>query len=279
MLPIMKKNVLIGITTLFVVLITIFLMQQPSHDREWSEDVEHLPSVTIEGSEFTIDRIRDWKYDEEGVVEKDYREGRVYDISKIKNLWFYAAPFGNWEGIAHTFLVFEFDGEKGDPSRFLSLSIEARKESDESYSAFRGLFRNFELIYVWATERDLTTRRAFTQDVLMYKLNASNDVIQSVLRDLLEETNDIFKEPRWYNTLFNNCTNELVYSANRTNTGLFPLHYSRFFAGFADNFLFEQGYIETDITDFEQLEQQVNKKELLKKLNVEPQTISEKLRQ
>ena len=50
---------------------------------------------------------------------------------------------------AHTLLLFEFEGD-----RLLGLTIEARRERNEDYSALRGIFNAFELAYVWGTARD-----------------------------------------------------------------------------------------------------------------------------
>ena len=49
---------------------------------------------------------------------------------------------------------FGFDG--GD---YVCISIETRKEVGENYSALRGFFRQFELTYVVADERDLVRLR------------------------------------------------------------------------------------------------------------------------
>ena len=51
--------------------------------------------------------------------------------------------------IAHTMVSFGFSG-----SDYICFSIETRKEKGEGYSAIKGLFRQFELVYVAADERD-----------------------------------------------------------------------------------------------------------------------------
>ena len=61
-----------------------------------------------------------------------------------------------WMGpaIAHTFLSFGFAG--GD---HLAISIETRKEKGEGYSTVKGFFRQYELYYVVADERDVIRLR------------------------------------------------------------------------------------------------------------------------
>jgi len=58
-------------------------------------------------------------------------------------------------GAAHTFVSFGF--KSGD---FLAISIEIRKEKGESFSAWRGLLKRYELMYVIADERDVIKLRA-----------------------------------------------------------------------------------------------------------------------
>jgi Domain of unknown function (DUF4105) len=48
-------------------------------------------------------------------------------------------------------------GFEGD--QYLAISIETRKEKGEAYSALRGFFRQYELIYVVADERDVVRLR------------------------------------------------------------------------------------------------------------------------
>ena len=52
--------------------------------------------------------------------------------------------------IAHPIVSFDF----GDEGR-VAISVETRKQVGESYSAIRGFFRYYELIYTIADERDV----------------------------------------------------------------------------------------------------------------------------
>ena len=56
--------------------------------------------------------------------------------------------------LAHTIVSWEFDD-----GRHLAVSIETRKERGEVYSALRGFFRQYELYYVVADERDVVRLR------------------------------------------------------------------------------------------------------------------------
>ncbi len=114
------------------------------------------------------------------------------------------SPASDW--VAHTFLLLEFTD-----NRVVGVSIEARQEEGETYSPFWGLFNNYELLFSWASARDLLERRAVFLDhtVEVYPLNLSIAHEQSLLRKFLKTTSQLETTPRFYNTLFHNCTNEL----------------------------------------------------------------------
>ena len=76
-----------------------------------------------------------------------------YDLSKLEE-GDILASYWMGDDIAHIFLSFGFGG-----SDYLSFSIETRKEVGESYSTLAGFFRNYELYYVAADERDLVRLR------------------------------------------------------------------------------------------------------------------------
>ena len=46
--------------------------------------------------------------------------------------------------MAHTYFVFDFEDQPP-----VAISVEARRERGESYDVVRGMFNEFELIYIW----------------------------------------------------------------------------------------------------------------------------------
>jgi hypothetical protein len=105
--------------------------------------------------------------------------------------------------MAHTIVSWDF--EDAPP---LAISIETRKEVGEQYSAVRGFFRQFELYYVVADERDvirLRTNQRGDQGYL-YRLDWSPDDARALLLAYLAEVNRIAGSPSWYNAFDHNCT-------------------------------------------------------------------------
>ena len=243
----MKKYLRILFIFIFLIIIWCIInvsLKTPSHERDWVDDLERLSQIRmLSDSEFEIQNLRDWTYDGQTIVSKTWTSD-TFDINNLENVWFYKQPFWKWEWVAHTFLVFEFNTWE-----YLGVSVEARKEKWEEYSGFTWIFNNFELVYQWATEKDLLTRRAvyIWDDIHQYKLNISPEEWIFILKQLIKTTQSIEAWPRFYNTLRHNCTNELAQSINKWEVfPWIPRNISMIFTGFSDKYLTKLGYIENN---------------------------------
>jgi hypothetical protein len=186
---------------LFAIVLGWWLSLAPSNDRDWQPDVANPATATIDGDRLTIRNLRNFDY--RSVDDYTPRwETRSYDLSRIVGMDIYFFYWGSpW--IAHTIMSWEF--ESGPP---LAISIETRKEEGEEYSAVRGFFRQFELYYVVADERDVVRLRTNFrgEDGYLYRLDWSPGDARELLLAYLEEVNRIARSPRWYNALDHNCT-------------------------------------------------------------------------
>jgi hypothetical protein len=100
--------------------------------------------------------------------------------------------------IAHTIISWEFDD-----GRPLAISIETRKAKGESYSTLRGFFRQYELYYVVADERDLVGLRTNYrgEQVYLYRIRIPIQQARALLIDYLTKVNRLADHPQWYNAL------------------------------------------------------------------------------
>ena len=78
------------------------------------------------------------------------QKSNAYSVEELEQVWLMVEPHPGLELMAHTLVLFEFSDD-----RLLGLTIEARREKHESYSAFWGNWGEFELLYVWASAQDL----------------------------------------------------------------------------------------------------------------------------
>ena len=207
--------------------------ETPHTERDWYPYLSRTAQVENGATRFSVTPVSDWSYAPEGPTAETYTEA-AFDFADLKNVWFVLEPQPGSTLAAHTFLLFEFTDD-----RLIGLTIEARRERYEEYSAIRGAFNAFELSYLWASARDLLTRRVvmLQHDVYIYPLALSEAQKQILLRRLLERTHDLETRPRFYNTLFSNCTNELAKATELEWSPAFIL------TGTSDDHLFDLGVI------------------------------------
>jgi hypothetical protein len=194
-------RVLAGILAAFVVVLAAWLAIRPSNERDWQPDVATLAFADIRGDQVTVHNVRNAEYR----TETDYTvrlEDRTLDLSRLRSLDIFLIYWGS-PLIAHTIMSWGFEGD-----RYLAISIETRKEKGEEYSALRGFFRQYELVFVVADERDVVRLRTNYrgEDVYVYRLDAPPEGARLLLLRYLEAVNRLRERPEWYNALTENCT-------------------------------------------------------------------------
>jgi len=219
----------IAFAALIVVFAGAMAMATPRLDRTWVENLSVMPKVTETQDSFTLDPVMDWSYTADGPAVKDSTTFAAR-FADVQDVWFVVEPQPGQPYAAHTLLLFEFPDD-----RMVGLTVEARLEQGEEYSAVDGLLNKFELAYMWNTARELLERRAtyLKKDVYIYPLTLTAEQKQAFLRNLLTRTIDVSTRPRFYNTLASNCTNELAKAAK------LPWHYSWILTGYSPRRLYD----------------------------------------
>jgi hypothetical protein len=244
-----RRALLLGLALLSLWLVYAFILLRPSNERVWEVGMEEPARVTIEGETVVIENVRDLRFRPDGTVQLE-RFPRRFDTTRIERVWFLdepfvAAPFTSLRGVAHTYFVFDFEAQEP-----LALSVEARRERGERFSAWRGLFNQFELIYVWSTEHDATVRRVVHQgnELYMYPLLISDEQAQRLFLQLAQTSQELEAEPRFYNTLTSNCTNELARVANQIRPGTIPNDIALVLPGYSVELLHRLGFIPNQVS-------------------------------
>ncbi len=242
----MTNRKIFFILTAFLLCICFLLInfKKPLLNSNWDIDVTVLAATFVDEEYFTIKGARDWQYENKTIMSQEYFD-QTYDFSDLQGATFYVQPLDYTGLIAHTFVVFHFDDSYGKYAD-LGISIETRRESGEKYSIIGGLFRKYELMHTWATEKDLTDRRIKFYD---YELHQHNILIPldqqvAILKQFLHQTNTLSTQPVFYNSAVNNCTSALAQYINGFAPGSIPWHYSFIFTGRADKYLQSLGYID-----------------------------------
>ena len=234
------------------------ITQPPRTDRNWYPYLAVTPDVTLTQERFNVGPVSDWSYAGPEVTAETYIDAS-YRFEDLRNVWFMLEPQPGSQLAAHTLLLFEFTG-----NRLIGVTIEARREQGEEYSALRGLFNAFELSYIWASARDLLTRRAVMLDheVFIYPVEITGEQNEMLLRHLLERTESLETTPRYYNTILSNCTNELAKAAG------FDWAPAYILTGRSDEYLFRRGIIPG--ASFAQAHARSDMTEFIRALNVTP---------
>jgi Domain of unknown function (DUF4105) len=223
----------------------------PSNTRDWTPDVARTARATFDGGRVTIENVRNFKYRSESDYDQRW-ETRTFDLDRIRGVDLFLSFWGPTQ-IAHTIASWEFDD-----GQHLAISIETRKEKGESYSAIRGFFRQYELYYVVADERDLIGLRTNYrgEQVYLYRIRVPAAEARALLVDYLGEINRLVEHPRWYNALTQNCTTAIRGHAQNIGAGG-RLDWRLLANGHLDQLLYERGQLDTDIP-FDQLRNRSN---------------------
>jgi hypothetical protein len=239
----LRRRAVTALTTYIVVLGAVSVWWagiKPSNERHWEPDVAVLAHATIEGDRVTVHNIRNFEYRTETDYTPAYYD-RTFDMNKLDRVDLVSVY---WMGpaIAHVFVTFGFGADH------LAISIEARKELGEGYSTLGGFFRQYELIYVVADERDVIRLRTNyrhdpPEDVYVYPLQAPIENGRRLFLEYMRAINALAREPQFYNTLTSNCTNAILVHTS-VNPGHPPYSWKILLSGYTAEYAYDLGKLD-----------------------------------
>ena len=235
------RHALAVLAVLFAGLMIWWSSLEPRNDRDWLPDVAELPTGELHGNLLTLHNVRVFDYR----TETDFTprwEDRTYDLSLLQGADLFLSHWGS-PAIAHTIVSWAFaDGQH------LAVSIETRKERGESYSAVAGFFKQYELYYVVADERDVIRLRTNYrgENVYLYHLRTPVARARAMLLDYVARMNALAAAPVFYDAATQNCTTTI-----RTHTQHIgveaPWDWRLLVNGYIDQMLYEQGIVDTSL--------------------------------
>jgi hypothetical protein len=242
-----RKYGLLAFLILFAGVVIWFFTLKASNVRDWSPDVARVPTIDIDGDRMTMHNVRNFDYRSETDFTPRW-EDRTYDLSKLRGADFMLVYWGS-KAIAHGMVSFDF----GDDN-YLCCSIECRKEQHESYSALQGFFRQYELIYIFADERDLVRLRTNFrhEDVYLYRTNIKPAGARGILLEYVRHANELAKQPEFYNALTSNCVTNVVYNTRTVNPKA-RITWETLLSGYAAQQAYRNGRLDSRLP-FEELE-------------------------
>jgi hypothetical protein len=225
-----------------VSLVITYTLSTPRNDRDWTVDQSILPTIEFKDDEVAIQNVRNFEYTDEFTYTPSYYD-KTYNLNEITSVDFILVPLAK-RAIAHTFLTFGF--KSGD---YVSISVEVRKEKGETYSALKGLFDNYEIMYVVADERDVLRLRGIHREneVYLYPATISPDKMRALFVSMLQKVQSLSTTPEFYNTLTSSCTTNIVSHINQIRDTDVPFDLRTILPLHADELAYELGFINTDI--------------------------------
>ena len=223
-----------GLFAAMVALWTIWWTHiRPSATRNWVPENRNQATATIHGGILTVHNVRNFNWTDKRSFTEAW-EDRAYELAGLDGLDLFVCTWGD-PRIAHIMVSFDFAG--GPP---LCFSIETRREVGERWTPLAGFMRSYELLMLAADERDVVKSRVNirNEDVRLYRIYSTPEMRRRILDRYIAQINTLARRPRFYNTVFANCTIEvalLVHAAGHK----FPLDWRLFVSGHVPEYLYD----------------------------------------
>ncbi len=242
-----------GFAAAFALALIVWGSATPRNDRDWQPELAVLPYAVIDGDRVTVHNIRNFDYRTETDFTPAYYD-RTFDLRRLDRVDLVAVY---WMGpaIAHLFLSFGF----GDDH--LAVSIEARKDRTRPYATIPGFFRQYELVYVVADERDVIRvrtnyRKSPPEEVYLFRVIGPIENGRRVFLEYMRDINELRKRPRFYNTVTTNCTT-LILAHAAVNPGHIPYSWKILLSGYTPEYAYDMGRVDRNLP-FEELKRRAH---------------------
>ena len=238
-----RGRTLVGFLVVFALILVWWRHIPASNDRDWQTEVSRLAYADVDGDRVTIHNIRNFDYRSETDFTPRWYDA-TFDVSQLESVDLIAS-YWMGDAIAHIFVSFGFaDG------RHVAFSVETRKERGESYSTLAGFFKQYELYYVVADERDVirvrTNYRQPREDVYLYRAEVPRENGRRLFLDYIRALNELKDHPAFYNTATTNCTTAVLVHT-RVNPGAAPFSWKVLLSGYVPQYAYERGRLDTSL--------------------------------
>lgn len=216
----------------------------PLADRDWAPELSRMAGADFEGPVVRVHNVRNSNYRTDTDFDLHF-EDRTYDLTRLDSVDYILVPLASMPKIAHTFVSFGFQGRD-----YLAISIEVRRLRGQKFNPVYNFLDENEIIYIAGDERDLIRLRSNFRkdDVYVYRAKLSPKQCQGLFVDMLQRANKLSVKPEFYNTLTNNCENNLIAHLNQVLPDKIPYGYEVLFPGLSDRLLFSRGLIQASGT-------------------------------
>ncbi|MFT5130124.1 MAG: hypothetical protein ACI8W8_003753, partial [Rhodothermales bacterium] len=206
--------------------------------------------VGVDGDTVTFFKFRNFHWRQDGSATERW-ETRTVRLSNLVAVDYVQDNFGG-DTWAHPMMSFDF-GEDG----MVAMSIEARREVGEQFSGLAGLYKTFELQYIFADERDiiLTRTNVRKEPVYIYRTAFSPEGARQFFLESVAAQNALHEKPRFYDAVRANCATSLRQQTPKSRRR--ALDPRMLMNGRLDEMLCELGQLQTGGIPFAELRPQM----------------------
>ena len=248
-----RRPAVIGFAAAFALVLVVWGSATPLNDRDWQPEVAVLPYATIDGDRVTVHNIRNFDYRTETDFTPPTMTARSTSGAWTGSIW---SPSTGWARPSPT-----CSSPSASATITCAISIEARKDRTRPYSTLPGFFRQYELVYIVADERDVIRvrtnyRTSPPEDVYLFRVMGPIENGRRIFLDYLRDINELREHPRFYNTLTTNCTTMILTHA-AVNPGHIPYSWKVLLSGYAPEYAYERGRLDQSLP-FEELKRRAH---------------------
>ena len=217
---------------------------EPRQDRHWAVELSRGAEANLEDNDIVeLRNIRDFDWLSEDEARHNWRSQSL-DLTQLKSVDVITSVWSSPK-IAHLLVSFGFEqAPNSNNLEHVVFSIEIRREHDEAFSQFGGFVRQFELILIAATERDVIKLRTDhrQEDVRLYPLNLTEKNRRELFLGYIALAQRLKAAPEFYNTISANCTTAVYPFAKKLKADL-PFNWQLLFSGHLAKYLEDLGVL------------------------------------
>ncbi len=230
--------VLFGAELMLFVPFFLLTPQQAFAHAVWQPSWSRVASAVVTRDQVRFSNVRDFNYRSENNFDVRYIDFAV-DPATVKSVDIAVSHWDGLQGIAHTMLSFGFED-----GRYLAVSMETRLPEGVRQGFVGGIFKQYEILMILATEEDLFKLRTDfrKEELYLYRTNATKQQAHDLFDYIVRRVDSLDKEPEFYNSVTRNCTTSLA-PLLRVIDPSFEGDIRLLFNGYSDELLFELGYL------------------------------------
>lgn len=177
--------------------------------KQWIDIHATQPDATVnlgQPDTFALSHIRNSTYrgDEFANYSIEWISGS-YAAQDVVRVWFIENNYGPMQ--SHIMLTFEFTGD-----RFLTVSVEVRKENARDFEIWHVLFKTFHVFYILATEYDIVYLRTHIRKspTYRYELNLTKEQREKLFSNICKAIHTTYDNNPVYKVFRTDCVNTLL---------------------------------------------------------------------